>query len=71
LRQEDGRLLHSWKNRDARFNGYLEDYSYLIEGLLELYRTTFEPRRFVAAQEEELGTLLSRKETKPRGSDGP
>ena len=51
VRQENGRLLHSWKDGDARLNGYLEDYSYLIEGLLELYQTTFEPRWFVAAQE--------------------
>ena len=51
LRQEDGRLLHIWKNGGARFNGYLEDYAYLIEGLLELCQTTFEPRWFVAAQE--------------------
>jgi uncharacterized protein YyaL (SSP411 family) len=51
LRQENGRLLHSWKEGDAQLNGYLEDYAYLIEGLLELYQTTFEPRWFVAAQE--------------------
>lgn len=51
LRREDGRLLHSWKDGQARFNGYLEDYSYLIEGLLELYQCTFEPRWYQAAQE--------------------
>jgi uncharacterized protein len=51
LRQENGRLLHSWKDGDARLNGYLEDYSYLMEGLLELYQTTFDPRWFLAAQE--------------------
>jgi uncharacterized protein YyaL (SSP411 family) len=51
LRQENGRLLHSWKAGDARLNGYLEDYSYVIEGLLELYQTTFDPRWFLAAQE--------------------
>ena len=51
LRREDGRLLHSWKNGEARFNGYLEDHTHLIEGLLELYQTTFEPQWFVAAQE--------------------
>jgi uncharacterized protein YyaL (SSP411 family) len=59
LRQENGRLLRTWKRRperaegagEARLNGYLEDYSYLIEGLLELYQTTFDPRWFVAAQE--------------------
>jgi uncharacterized protein YyaL (SSP411 family) len=51
LRQENGRLLRTWKAGKAKINGYLEDYSYLIEGLLELYQTTFEPRWFVAAQE--------------------
>jgi uncharacterized protein YyaL (SSP411 family) len=59
LRQENGRLLRTWKARpdhaegagEARLNGYLEDYSYLIEGLLELYQTTFDPHWFVASQE--------------------
>jgi len=59
LRQENGRLLRTWKacpegtegTGEAKLNGYLEDYSYFIEGLLELYQTTFEPRWFVAAQE--------------------
>jgi uncharacterized protein YyaL (SSP411 family) len=51
LRKANGRLLHSWKSGEARFNGYLEDYAYLIEGLLELYQTTFDARWFVAAQE--------------------
>jgi uncharacterized protein YyaL (SSP411 family) len=51
LRQENGRLLRSWKDGESKLNGYLEDYSYLVEGLLELYQTTFEPRWFVAAQE--------------------
>jgi hypothetical protein len=59
LRRENGRLLRSWKacpggtegTGEAKLNGYLEDYAYLIEGLLELYQTTFEPRWFVAAQE--------------------
>jgi uncharacterized protein YyaL (SSP411 family) len=59
LRQEDGCLLRTWKARserveeagEAKLNGYLEDYSYLIEGLLEFCQTTFETRWFVAAQE--------------------
>ncbi len=51
LKQENGRLLRTWKQGEAKLNGYLEDYAYLIEGLLELYQTTFEPRWFVAAQE--------------------
>ncbi len=59
LRQENGRLLRTWKSHpepvegagEAKINGYLEDYAYLIEGLLELYQTTFELRWFVAARE--------------------
>jgi uncharacterized protein YyaL (SSP411 family) len=51
LRRPDGRLWHTWKDDQARFNGYLEDYSYLIEGLLELYQATFEPRWYQAAHE--------------------
>ncbi|HSR34969.1 MAG TPA: thioredoxin domain-containing protein, partial [Anaerolineae bacterium] len=51
LRQENGRLLRTWKAGEAKLNGYLEDHAYLMEGLLELYQTTFEPRWFVAAQE--------------------
>ncbi|MGQ9598378.1 MAG: thioredoxin domain-containing protein [Anaerolineae bacterium] len=51
LRTENGRLLHTWKANVARQNGFLEDYSYLIEGLLELYQTTFHPSWFLAAQD--------------------
>ena len=51
LRQENGRLLRTWKAGEAKLNGYLEDYSYLIEGLVELYQTTFDPRWFLPAQE--------------------
>ena len=51
VRQENSRLLRTWKDGEAKLNGYLEDYAYLIEGLLELYQTTFDPRWFVAAQE--------------------
>ena len=51
LRQADGRLLRSWKDGAARLNGYLEDHSYLIEGLLELYQSTFDARWYLAAHE--------------------
>jgi hypothetical protein len=48
--RKDGRLLRSYKDGNARFNGYLEDYANLIDGLLELYQTTFDPRYFAEAQ---------------------
>jgi uncharacterized protein len=51
LRGADGRLRRSWKSGDVRHMGYLEDYANLIEGLLELYETTFNERWFVAACE--------------------
>jgi uncharacterized protein YyaL (SSP411 family) len=48
LRTPEGRLHHTWKDGVARFNGYLEDYTHLIEGLLELYQTTFDSRWYTA-----------------------
>jgi len=52
MRAEDGRLLRTWKaGSDAKYNGYLEDYAFLAEGLLTLYQTTFDPRWFAWAQE--------------------
>jgi uncharacterized protein YyaL (SSP411 family) len=47
----DGRLRHAWKDGIAKINGYLEDYTHLIEGLLELYQTTFDPCWYHAARE--------------------
>jgi uncharacterized protein len=38
------RLLRSYKGGRARFDGYLEDYACLADGLLALYQATFEPR---------------------------
>ncbi|MDP9364958.1 MAG: thioredoxin domain-containing protein [Chloroflexota bacterium] len=42
--RRDGRLLRTFKDGQAKLNGYLEDYSFLIDGLLALYQTTFERR---------------------------
>jgi hypothetical protein len=40
----DGRLLRTWKSGEAKLNGYLEDYAFLIDALLALYESTFERR---------------------------
>ncbi len=40
----DGRLHRSYKDGRARFNGYLEDYAMIADGLLALYEATFETR---------------------------
>lgn len=52
LRSDSGRLLRSWKDGSgAKLNGYLEDYTHLIEGLLAVYQTSFSEKYFVAARE--------------------
>jgi uncharacterized protein YyaL (SSP411 family) len=38
----DGRLLHVYKNGQAKLAGYLDDYAFLAVGLLDLYETTLE-----------------------------
>ena len=40
----DGRLHRSHKDGRARFNGYLEDYAMVADGLVGLYEATFETR---------------------------
>jgi uncharacterized protein len=40
----DGRLHRSHKDGRARFNGYLEDYAMVADGLVDLYEATFETR---------------------------
>jgi hypothetical protein len=46
----NGRLRRTWKDGSgARLNAYLEDYAWLIEGLISLYEATFERRWFDAA----------------------
>ena len=42
--QQDGMLLRTWKDGQAKFNAYLEDYAFLAEGLLTLFETTGEFR---------------------------
>jgi len=49
--RQDGRLLRTYKDGKAKLNAYLEDYAYVIEGLLALYEATFELKYFVEARE--------------------
>jgi len=49
LSAAEGRLWRSWKDGQAQISGFLEDYAHLIEGLLALYQTTFDPRWYHTA----------------------
>ena len=51
LRRDDGRLWRTWRDGQAKLNGYLEDYACLAAGMIELYQTTFDSRWFIAAQD--------------------
>lgn len=52
MRNENGRLLRTWKEGGtAKYNGYLEDYTYLADGLVALYQTTFDEQWFAWAEE--------------------
>lgn len=50
LMPESGRLLRTHKDGDSRIEGYLEDYANMIDGLLSLYQSDFDPQWFTMAR---------------------
>ncbi|MCC6552219.1 MAG: thioredoxin domain-containing protein [Polyangiaceae bacterium] len=42
--REGGRLRRSYIDGRARHNGYLDDYAFVVQGLLDLHEATFDPR---------------------------
>ena len=44
LRDADGRLLRTWKDGRAHLGAYLEDHAFLLQALITLYESTFDPR---------------------------
>ncbi len=66
MRDQNGRLLRSWKSgASAKYNGYLEDYAYLADGLLALYQTVFDERWYSWA--DELAQLINTHFADPAG----
>jgi uncharacterized protein YyaL (SSP411 family) len=52
MRGPDGRLLRTWSaGAEAKLNGYLEDYAFLLDALVSLYEATYEPRWIEVALE--------------------
>ncbi len=51
LRDDDGRLLRTYKDGRAHLNAYLEDHAFLLEALLALYESTFEEQWFAEARD--------------------
>ncbi len=50
LRGDDGRLKRSYADGRATLNAYLDDYAFLVCGLIALHRATNDARWLVAAQ---------------------
>ncbi len=44
LRTADGRLLRTYAGEQAKLNAYLDDYAFLVDGLIGLHRATGEKR---------------------------
>jgi uncharacterized protein YyaL (SSP411 family) len=51
LRREDGRLLARYRDGEAAHLAYVDDYAFLIWGLIELYQATFKPSYLALALE--------------------
>lgn len=51
LRRSDGRLLARYRQGEAAFPAYADDYAFVIWGILELYEATFEPNYLKLAME--------------------
>jgi uncharacterized protein YyaL (SSP411 family) len=43
VKDDNGRLLHRYRNGTAGINANIDDYAFLIAGLIDLYETTFNP----------------------------
>jgi uncharacterized protein YyaL (SSP411 family) len=50
LWSNEGNLFHNYKNQKSTINGYLEDYSLVIDAFINLYEVTFEEKWLLNAK---------------------
>jgi uncharacterized protein len=51
FKNPEGGYFHTYKNGQAQYAAFLEDYAYLIEALLDVYSVTFDKKYLHKAQE--------------------
>jgi uncharacterized protein YyaL (SSP411 family) len=65
LKGKDGTLLHAWRQGSAKIPAFLDDYAWLIRGLLALHETTGDARWLREA--ERLADEMERRLRDPQG----
>ncbi|MFN7966877.1 MAG: thioredoxin domain-containing protein [Acidobacteriota bacterium] len=73
LRKGDGRLLHRWRDGEARIPGFIDDYAFLIQALLDLHEADFDKRWVdvaIALQTIQDNTFFDSDQRDYRFSDG-
>ena len=50
LKDDDGTLLHAWRGGEAKILAFLDDYAFLMKGLIALYEATLDRRWLEAAE---------------------
>ena len=51
LKTPEGKLYHRYVKGEKAVNGFLDDYAYLVYGLIELYESSFDEKYFQASVE--------------------
>jgi hypothetical protein len=51
LRKPDGRLLRTYRSKQAKLNAYVDDYAFFVSGLIALHRATGDEKWLTAARE--------------------
>ncbi len=66
MSRPDGRLLHTYRNGEAKLDAYLDDYAYLVNALVTLYESSFN-EKWIDEAVRLADILLTRFADKERG----